>query len=134
MRLGFPFSVYLPFSHYLSLSLYLSNTEVHFPHLYQLVRSSFSFSFSLSCYSASIDSGVDHLIHPICIPLMLPVGRVECPHETPRSARTHSVGPMVSFIPVHSPSRSSLILRSMPSLFMSDFHKSVPKLLCEKNS
>lgn len=32
-------------------------------------------SLSFSCYSASIDSGMDHLIHPICIPLMLPVGR-----------------------------------------------------------
>lgn len=35
-----------------------------------------SIILSLSCYSASIDSGMDHLIHPICIPLMLlPVGR-----------------------------------------------------------
>jgi len=59
-----------------SISLRLTNPRVYRASLSPLtVRFHLSLSLSFSCYSASIDSGMDHLIHPICIPLMLPVGR-----------------------------------------------------------
>ena len=65
----------------------LSPLAVRFHHSLSL-----SLSLSLSCYSASIDSGMDHLIHPICIPLMLPVGRgMSAPTRRAVQCRTYGI-------------------------------------------
>lgn len=75
------------------------------------------FSLSFTRYSASIDSGTDHLIHPICIPLMLPVGHgMSAPIRRPALSQCRTYG-------IVYPRSRFTRRRSL------NFHKSVPPTL-----
>lgn len=122
MRLGFPFSVSL--SPLLSLSLtythvvcrYLSpSLQREDPSLLSLSPTC-SFHLSLSrIYSASIDSGMDHLIHPICIPLMLPVDHgMSAPTHRPAGVQCRTYGI------VYPRSRSFTLLNFYKSVYIPD--------------
>jgi len=120
MRLGFPFSVSLTLSPDTSLRLANARASLSLPPPSIAPSSPHSLSLSLTCYSASIDSGTDHLIHPICIPLMLPVG-----HGMSAPTRRSALSQCRTYGIVYPRSRF-IRHRSL------NFHKSVPSTLYGK--